>query len=74
MKAAKYTALLILIAGWTIIVFCVGMEYEQLKPVPFPSIREWQVRLGVEDDGKLGPKTEAAWHNRYYEVHGYLMY
>lgn len=73
-EAAKYIAGLAFFAIWTVAVFSAATWYERAKPEPFPSIRKWQVKIDAEPDGKLGPKTEAAWHNRYYEINGYLMY
>ena len=79
-EAAKITFFFGLISLIALGSFCVGMEYQKLRPEPFPSIREWQEKIGCEKiDGKLGPcyrdsEVQAKWGIRYYQVHDILMY
>jgi hypothetical protein len=63
--------LIVLVAFFS---YCIGKEVERTKPEPFPSIREFQVKIGAEPDGKLGKETEQCWRDRYYEIYGYWMY
>ena len=72
-----FTVILVCLMVGCIVGFIAGycFYYE-----PFPSIREWQVKIGCEKiDGKLGDswqtsETQDKWRKRYYKEYGVWMY